>query len=264
MKNETASGNCERVEVVEGRPGRTVSSRGEQRPEKACFFRCERREHACEWLAPTGCCRAYRDVFTACPARPFLYYFDSLKHLFSTRHWLRLVIQDNQFPQQAGGVGAGGQVEMQDLVTALLFQLQVTGQQAQGAGLSAEAGFAQVITDVRRRAARVIGAPQPGCRVDVALFQALLQGGIPGVRMEETVTTVQQDRISWLPGQPVAIGDAPAQFAIEQPGPQGGQHAAAQFPLQGQFVLFHPGRSEEHTSELQSQSNLVCRLLLEK
>src|SRR2546430_10414914 len=26
----------------------------------------------------------------------------------------------------------------------------------------------------------------------------------------------------------------------------------------------HLGRSEEHTSELQSQSNLVCRLLLEK
>src|SRR2546430_11902621 len=28
--------------------------------------------------------------------------------------------------------------------------------------------------------------------------------------------------------------------------------------------LNRPGRSEEHTSELQSQSNLVCRLLLEK
>src|SRR2546430_12524327 len=27
---------------------------------------------------------------------------------------------------------------------------------------------------------------------------------------------------------------------------------------------FHAMRSEEHTSELQSQSNLVCRLLLEK
>src|SRR2546430_8333478 len=27
---------------------------------------------------------------------------------------------------------------------------------------------------------------------------------------------------------------------------------------------FHARRSEEHTSELQSQSNLVCRLLLEK
>src|SRR5688572_31347381 len=28
--------------------------------------------------------------------------------------------------------------------------------------------------------------------------------------------------------------------------------------------LVNPERSEEHTSELQSQSNLVCRLLLEK
>src|SRR2546427_5581914 len=33
-------------------------------------------------------------------------------------------------------------------------------------------------------------------------------------------------------------------------------------PPQG--YLSSPGRSEEHTSELQSQSNLVCRLLLEK
>src|SRR2546427_12934939 len=32
-----------------------------------------------------------------------------------------------------------------------------------------------------------------------------------------------------------------------------------------QFVYdYHAHRSEEHTSELQSQSNLVCRLLLEK
>src|SRR2546430_7325897 len=30
------------------------------------------------------------------------------------------------------------------------------------------------------------------------------------------------------------------------------------------MVRGQPGRSEEHTSELQSQSNLVCRLLLEK
>src|SRR2546430_12688753 len=30
------------------------------------------------------------------------------------------------------------------------------------------------------------------------------------------------------------------------------------------FRLATPPRSEEHTSELQSQSNLVCRLLLEK
>src|SRR2546427_2139181 len=30
------------------------------------------------------------------------------------------------------------------------------------------------------------------------------------------------------------------------------------------LVIGHRSRSEEHTSELQSQSNLVCRLLLEK
>src|SRR2546430_7451504 len=30
------------------------------------------------------------------------------------------------------------------------------------------------------------------------------------------------------------------------------------------YSYYLPGRSEEHTSELQSQSNLVCRLLLEK
>src|SRR2546427_9023240 len=32
----------------------------------------------------------------------------------------------------------------------------------------------------------------------------------------------------------------------------------------GELYSLTPGRSEEHTSELQSQSNLVCRLLLEK
>src|SRR3989475_6340688 len=35
-------------------------------------------------------------------------------------------------------------------------------------------------------------------------------------------------------------------------------------PLGIHDVFQHPVRSEEHTSELQSQSNLVCRLLLEK
>src|SRR2546430_4009096 len=34
--------------------------------------------------------------------------------------------------------------------------------------------------------------------------------------------------------------------------------------LFGPALLLDPCRSEEHTSELQSQSNLVCRLLLEK
>src|SRR5437016_8455240 len=35
-------------------------------------------------------------------------------------------------------------------------------------------------------------------------------------------------------------------------------------PAQGQEQRRHQDRSEEHTSELQSLTNLVCRLLLEK
>src|SRR2546430_4086580 len=43
--------------------------------------------------------------------------------------------------------------------------------------------------------------------------------------------------------------------------------ASARQRVTGRLALVHRGgrnRSEEHTSELQSQSNLVCRLLLEK
>src|SRR2546430_10148292 len=46
--------------------------------------------------------------------------------------------------------------------------------------------------------------------------------------------------------------------------------SAAALPLRSREPELHweycsvPSRSEEHTSELQSQSNLVCRLLLEK
>src|SRR2546427_10436853 len=40
--------------------------------------------------------------------------------------------------------------------------------------------------------------------------------------------------------------------------------AKKELPRAGQGVPLIVPRSEEHTSELQSQSNLVCRLLLEK
>src|SRR2546430_9545341 len=43
-----------------------------------------------------------------------------------------------------------------------------------------------------------------------------------------------------------------------------GRAPAAGRPGRGRRRRAVPGRSEEHTSELQSQSNLVCRLLLEK
>src|SRR2546430_4677479 len=43
----------------------------------------------------------------------------------------------------------------------------------------------------------------------------------------------------------------------------GGDEADAGARVRGDDLEAHRGRSEEHTSELQSQSNLVCRLLLE-
>src|SRR5256885_7968941 len=43
-----------------------------------------------------------------------------------------------------------------------------------------------------------------------------------------------------------------------------GMHAARVAAGIGQAGLLVDGRSEEHTSELQSPCNLVCRLLLEK
>src|SRR5688572_30368780 len=46
-------------------------------------------------------------------------------------------------------------------------------------------------------------------------------------------------------------------FAVQEP-----QLGTAHALQQAEPIL--AGRSEEHTSELQSQSNLVCRLLLEK
>src|SRR5688572_32170326 len=45
---------------------------------------------------------------------------------------------------------------------------------------------------------------------------------------------------------------------------RGGVPPEGAHPRVRRYVQPAAGRSEEHTSELQSQSNLVCRLLLEK
>src|SRR5256885_3759374 len=59
------------------------------------------------------------------------------------------------------------------------------------------------------------------------------------------------------------IGATLAAFAVE--GDEGvGDVVARQSSIVLQEVRAEPGRSEEHTSELQSPCNLVCRLLLEK
>src|SRR2546430_13473997 len=47
-------------------------------------------------------------------------------------------------------------------------------------------------------------------------------------------------------------------------GPRQSPHSAYAAVIPKFFQAALEGRSEEHTSELQSQSNLVCRLLLEK
>src|SRR5256886_6581404 len=57
---------------------------------------------------------------------------------------------------------------------------------------------------------------------------------------------------------------APAPRAERRPGARWHRWPAGAARLQGVAPLSRAARSEEHTSELQSQSNLVCRLLLEK
>src|SRR5688572_32712460 len=69
----------------------------------------------------------------------------------------------------------------------------------------------------------------------------------------------------------VALEDALARAALElhvrlrqQRGGARDEEAHARARLAREPRLGEQARSEEHTSELQSQSNLVCRLLLEK
>src|SRR5438034_8111392 len=56
-----------------------------------------------------------------------------------------------------------------------------------------------------------------------------------------------------------AVVEAVADQVVEAP-----PLAAPVFERLSSMKLGHPERSEEHTSELQSHSDLVCRLLLEK
>src|SRR2546427_4446717 len=58
-----------------------------------------------------------------------------------------------------------------------------------------------------------------------------------------------------------------AHHRVEHPArqaPRGPLHVAQVLRERPEAGVLGPERSEEHTSELQSQSNLVCRLLLEK
>src|SRR5688572_32662050 len=62
------------------------------------------------------------------------------------------------------------------------------------------------------------------------------------------------------PDRPRRSGAASARAGGERRGAGGARGGGLSDPAR----LLRRSRSEEHTSELQSQSNLVCRLLLEK
>src|SRR5688572_32109952 len=62
----------------------------------------------------------------------------------------------------------------------------------------------------------------------------------------------------------LSLHDALPIFGLDDPAQGAAAERAAVLPHRPQGGHHAEPRSEEHTSELQSQSNLVCRLLLEK
>src|SRR5690606_39603020 len=74
------------------------------------------------------------------------------------------------------------------------------------------------------------------------------------------------------PDHRASCGDLPCQPEVESPGGAGSWRKAARTSAltcrrsrqSGTSPSVRSARSEEHTSELQSRENLVCRLLLEK
>src|SRR5688572_29201244 len=83
----------------------------------------------------------------------------------------------------------------------------------------------------------------------------------------------RQEILRLLEGQQRTVGEIVGNFNLSQPTISRHLSVLKEADLvvdqrQGQNVIYRLNdnalRSEEHTSELQSQSNLVCRLLLEK
>src|SRR2546427_436306 len=94
-------------------------------------------------------------------------------------------------------------------------------------------------SDFPSRPVRVISPYAAGGGPDVQLRQA---GPVLGEILGQSI--VIENKVG-------AAGVLAAQYVAQQ-------------PADGYTCLMGSNRSEEHTSELQSQSNLVCRLLLEK
>src|SRR5438034_11693566 len=71
-------------------------------------------------------------------------------------------------------------------------------------------------------------------------------------------------RSSDLPGRVLAATGGGGSARDRDRGGTGPLRVGLDRPARGPALLAGPGRSEEHTSELQSHSDLVCRLLPDK
>src|SRR5690349_15142479 len=106
--------------------------------------------------------------------------------------------------------------------------------------------------------------------VEVADRAALAMAYTPGVARVCSAIAGQPELASeytWVGNTVAVVSDGTAVLGLGDIGP-----AAAMPVMEGKALLFKrfaginavPVRSEEHTSELQSRRDLVCRLLLEK
>src|SRR2546427_3343489 len=83
----------------------------------------------------------------------------------------------------------------------------------------------------------------------------------PMSRVDATAT-IPVEVASWV--TKFVGGDGTGRRVLEEPLTPGATVRSVLAGLSSRYPELAAARSEEHTSELQSQSNLVCRLLLEK
>src|SRR3989475_4845915 len=118
---------------------------------------------------------------------------------------------------------------------------------------------------VRDRGVRGVVLRLEGClgRAEFHGEEAIVGAGVSLSALIREASALNLGGIECLVGIPATIGGA---LAMNAGTPDGwiGDFVSAVYFLHSDGSLGEFKRSEEHTSELQSQSNLVCRLLLEK
>src|SRR2546427_2926350 len=83
-------------------------------------------------------------------------------------------------------------------------------------------------------------------------------------RSESMNTGPKEKILNDYDSRPVTAEQRLTQLGVKLPAPPEPFGIYAEAVQTGNMLFLTGMRSEEHTSELQSQSNLVCRLLLEK